>query len=393
MRIKKELYSFLLVLIIVFNIHYVSAGLGITPAITNVNFEPNMSFLVNYNVLKADPNTTLVVYADGDFSEYVTFDKTSLIGQDGFTTYVDLPVNATKPGKNRLYIKVKEYNNQSQGIGVSLEVGSLILIQVPYPGKYAEINSFSADNVNEGEPIHFHLDMDNLGSEDITPDSKVDVYSDGNLLDSYTFPTKTIATNTVESFDITSDKEYKSGSYEAFLTVDLKDENNKSNVIKDNVTFNVGSLSLHILDYTREANKSKINPYTIKIESTWNNDLKSVYAEVNVTKDNKQADFFKTPSVDLKKWEKADLQGFFNAENLEAGKYNANITLYYEDKSLSKMTDLQVYDPEVPRTNTTMLVIVGMIIGNILLVIIIIVVYVIIKRRKNARKNKFKKRQ
>jgi len=391
MEIKKRVLFLSFAIILIFNIYNVYAGLGMTPAIIRVDFQPNMSFLVSYGVLNALPDQNLMVSADGDLSEYVKFDKVRLVGQEGFTAYIDLPSHADKPGKNRLYIKVKEYNNESNGIGVAIEIGALILIKVPYPGKYAEINSFSVGNVNEGEPIRFYLELNNLGEEDITSNVNVDVYSNGKIFGNYPLGTKKITPNTMEAFEsIINEKKYKPGTYEAFVSVNINDKNNT--ILRDNKTFSVGNLLVDIINWTREVNKSKINPYDIQIESKWNNDIKNIYAEVNVTKDGIEADFFKTPSIELKKWEVGNLQGFFNAEDLEEGLYKANINLFFQDQTISKIVDVMVVEPEKPKSDTIMLIIYGMIIGSATIAIIIFVVYLIIRRRGNAAKNKKRNR-
>lgn len=384
MELKKRVLFLLFGAVLIFNICNVYAGLGITPATTKVDFQPNMSFLVNFNVLSASPGTNLMVYADGDLSQYVSFDKTLLTGREGFTAYIDLPNFINKSGKNRLYIKVKEYSNESSGISALLEVGALITIKVPYPGKYAEINSFSVNNVNEGEPIRFYLELNNLGSEEINPSVNIEVYSENKLFDSYSLGAKKIAANTIDYFEINSGKkEYRAGSYHAIFYVNLNDED--KTILKANTTFFVGNLFIDIINYTKEVNKSKINPFNIGIESKWNNDLKNVYAEVNVSKDGKEADFFKTPSIELKKWEKANLRGFFNAEELEEGTYKANITLYYDEKQTTKIVDVNVVSPETPKKRM-ILIIIAIII--VVIAIMIIIAFYLLYRKKNEKRKK-----
>ena len=376
-------------ILFIFNICGVYAGLGITPATTNVDFKPNLSFLLNFHVLNAEPDTNLIIYADGDLSQYVTFDKTNITGQDGFTAYVDLPESISQSGKNRLYIKVKESAAEGAGVSALLEVGSLVLIKVPYPGKYAEINYFDVGNVNEGQPIYLGFEINNLGSEEINPDIKIEVFSNGKLFETYPIESKTIIPNTIQSFEeVINDNKYKSGSYEAFLYFGLNDVN--QTILRANRTFNIGSLLIDITNWTKEVNKSKINPFNIEIESKWNNNLKNVYAEINVTRDGIGGDFFKTPSIELKKWEKGNLKGFLNAENLEEGKYNASIVLYYDDKTTNKVVGINVVSIENPLGS---IIIVIIVLISVIAVVMVIVAYLILKKwnKKNAKKKNYRK--
>jgi hypothetical protein len=378
---KKRALLFLFVGLFFLNICYIDGQLGITPAITKVYFQPNMSFFVNYNVLYSDSDTNLIAYADGDLAEYVKIDKNVFKGQEGFTVYVDLPFFINKSGQNKLYIKVKEYNKNSSGIGVAIEVGSLILVKVPYPGKYGEINLFNVNNINEGESINFYLELNNLGEEELNPEVKVEVYSDGKLFGTYFLGTKKIAPNSMEAFSTTiKETKYKQGSYDALAYVYI--DNKNKTILMANKTFYVGNLMINVINWTGKVSRGKISPYIIQVESKWNNNLKNVFAEVNVSRNEKQADFFKTPSIELKKWEISNLQGFFNAENLKEGLYKADIILYYENMTTKKNVDLMIYNPNEMIKNS-------IIFGVILFLIIALIIFYFIKRnRKYVKKYK-----
>lgn len=379
----------------ILSINLINAGLGISPGRVIIDFKPNSSYLINYQVLFADPEQKLMVSAVGDFADYVKFDKKVFNGTEVFTAYIDFPSQYDSPGKKKLGISIREYSeNNNGGIGISLEVIGSVIIKVPYPGKYGEIDSFSASDTNENESFSINLQLSNLGTEDIEPDVDFEIYSKDKLLDKYPVGSKLVQAGTIGVFEKTIDKnKYLAGNYDVFAYVHINDD--KSTILKANTTLRVGTLFVDIINWTKEINKSKINQFNIEIESNWNYNLKNVYAQINVTNETgQQADFFKTSPVELNRWEKAILTGYINAENLKEGDYKANITLFYEEAVTNKEVDIKVVIPEVPRSEgkeINYFMIIGIIIAGVILAAIIIIIYMIRKNGKNGKKVKSRK--
>jgi len=365
-------------LFLILGCNYADASLGLTPALVQTDFEPGLSFLVNFNVVGVDSSQKLEVYAAEDFAQYVTFDKTNLTGSEGFTAYVNLPLTAEKPGKNRLYIRVREVKEEGSGIGTRLVIGALILIKVPYPGKYAEVNSFSVNDANEGESVNFNLEVESLGAESIYAVPNIKVYANEETVDEIDFDGRTVEPRTSEVFTKASDKIYKAGIYNATLTVDY------GNIIKKEAIFRIGSLFVNITNWSSTFLAGKINEFNIDIESKWNDDISNVHAEVNVSKDSAQVDFFRTPSIELKRWETASLKGFFSSENLKKGVYQANISLIYGSKKTGKIVDINVVNPPV---NVKLIIIVAAVCA-VLILLVIIILYLLLKKTKKKKNKK-----
>jgi len=363
-------------IIFLFNVNLVSAGLGLTPALVRTDFKPYGKFLINFNVVSAEANQKLEVYASGDLAQYVKFDKTQLTGPEPFTAYIDLPREIEKPGQHVVYIRVREIVDESKGIGTRLEIGAAFVLKVPYPGKYAEIKSFVVNNTNDGEAVIFYSQVENLGVEDIMLFPTIEVYSNKKLLDNFTLESRLVNHTTTVEFIKILENGYKSGVYNATISFDY------GKTMAQNTSFFVGSLFIDITNYSSKFIKGKISEFRIGIESKWNSDVKNVYAEVNVTKNGNQADFFKTPSIELKKWESAYLKGFFNSEDLDTGNYKANISLFYEDKVSGKIVDIKVSNP--PMSRDTMLIIGA--ITFLFLVLIGVIVYLFLNRRKSQKR-------
>lgn len=379
MRIKEGFLLFIaFVIIVFFNFNIVSASLGLTPAIIRTDFKPYDKFLINFNVIGADANQKLEVYASGDLSQYVRFDKVTLKGEDSFTSYIDLPGEIAKPGQHVVYIRVREIKDSLEGIGTRLEIGAALVIKVPYPGKYAEIKTFYVNNTNAGEPVIFYSEVENLGKENLVLKPIINVYSNNKKVDEFLLEKRDINHTTLEKFVKIVENGYGVGVYNASISFDYGEIINKSTYFK------VGSLFVNIVNWSSKFIKGKINEFNIEIENNWNNDVKDVYAEVNVTHKNIQADFFKTPSIELRKWDKSVLKGFFNCENLEKGIYQANISLFYEDKKTEKVVDIEVSNP--PFSNN-LIIAIGL--GLFLFFILIgALIYLILNRKTSKRYKK-----
>lgn len=381
MEIKKVVVLIFCAFFLILNSKNICASsLGLTPAIIEQNFEPNGRFLASFNVLGASETQDLLVFAEGDFSEYVTFDKTNFTGGNSFTAYIDLPAQTNKYGKNKLYIKVKEvFDIDTGGIGTKLEIGALIIIRVPYPGKYAEIRSFEITTTNENESIFFISKVENMGNQDIVANVSVNIFSDEQFVESIFLGSKEIKFRETKSFAGAA-KGYSAGEYNATAIVDYGGEVNA----ESEKQFKVGGLFVDIINWTSEIVQGKINEFEIEIESKWNNDIENVYAEVNISKEGGLSDFFKTPSVKLGRWEKNKLIGFVNAENLEPGDYQAKITLFYEEKTTEKIVDVEIVGGEL----STIIIkyVILAVIGVLSVLIIIAVIVVLLLKIKKLKK-------
>ena len=360
----------LLVLISIFLINGIYA-LGLSPGKVETNFVPNQEFFINYRVLGVDSDQKLIIYPDGELSEYVTIDKTSVIGPGEFTVTVKLPDKVDKPGPNFLYIKVLEDIPEGGGISTRLQVGALVVIYVPYPGSYAEINKFEINDANINEPVIFTVGVSSLGDNDIDANVKIDVHSDEGIVDSFDLGTKKILKQSSEIFIRKVEKGFLAGNYNATLKV------NYGIIIKQIKAFRIGSLNVEILNSSDKFIEGKINEFKIDIESKWNNKIRNIFAEVNITKNNEEVDFFKTPSVELEPWEKKTLEGFFNAENAEPGKYKAKVILNYEGIKSEKEFDIRV----VRKSNNIYYFIAG-----VILLIAIVLAYLFFKRKRKKKK-------
>ena len=382
---KKEL---IFLIAIVLCLHLVDAGaLGMTPTGSRFFFHPYLRNTFSFTVTDSDSEQFIQVYVKGDLKNYTSLDKNSFIGNGTFTVNISLPAEIEIPGNHQLIIGAVESSSGEKGssassVGGLVGVQTIIYIFVPYPGQYIEA-SFEIQDVNEGENSSYYFEINNLGTEDVSPNALVEISKDSEAIKSNAIDFGEIKSkDTLTRNDTIYTSDLKPGVYNVTAKINYGRE------IDIEKELRVGTLFVNITDYSYLFETNKINKFNIEVENLWNLKMKNVYSEVTVTDNGKLIDSFKTPSVDLEPWEKTNLTGFFNAENLSEGRYIANIQLFYEGGSTGKLAAIYAKNP-VKKINKT-LIILAIIAAVIILLFLITIIFLIIKIRriKNEKKRK-----
>lgn len=385
---KKKGWCFLCFLIIlgigslILQLQFVSAGsIGISPAKFKVYFEPNLEKTFTFIVGSFNPNQSIQVYVKGDLSQYVNLSRNFLIGRGIVEVYLKLPEKIEIPGLHRIILGVieskgNESSSQLVGVGGLASVQAPIDIIVPYPGKYAEAE-FKIKDINEGEFALFDLEIHNLGTLSIIAEPKIEIYENSNET-SVKLLTKKLESKNLKSkekiiiSDFLETSKFKAGPYSIFVTIDY------GKLINIEDTLRVGCLSMEILDYSYIFEKGKINKFYIETQNLWNSPLSDVYAEVTVTINGTILESFKTPTQNLDSWEIYNFTGFFDASNIDPGKYTANIQVFYENKTTSKLVAIYVKKPE----QNPLFIIIICVISGLILIMIFVIIYLSMKIKK-----------
>ncbi len=368
---KKRCYLFLLniffILLIVINLIEIISGLGISPAIIEDDFKPGLERTFEYSVFGGNPNFELEVYAAGELAEYVKLDKDTLSAGGGkFLVTIKLPEYIEKPGKNRIYIGAREkFDEELAGgtVGTSVTIQAVIVIYVPYPGKYLEI-SLKSNNVNVGEPVNFELNIISRGDEDVNMTPQIEITSSNKTIENLYFRNRELKSQESitlkKALDTTN---YNPGTYNAIAIVDY------GKIASAESSFKIGDLFINIVNYTRQIFIGEIKRFDIEIESGWNDNIDGVYAEVFIFNGSERFIDFKTSSTSLTPWERKTITGFFDTSNFLEGFYDANITLIYYGKDIGKTSTELV---EIEFIKEAKKITMWLIIAGILLVLIII---------------------
>ncbi len=371
---NKEVNRFLLIIclgiLIISSIGFVNAVSGVSPAIYNDDYYDGFKKDYNFNFVFND-GSKAEIYADGDLKDYVKLNKKSITGREGVVARVSLPLEVVKPGKNIIYIGAREIVDPEGGLGLAGNIRGVIVIKVPYPGKYVE-SELSVANANPGELIDLNLEVDNLGKEDVTASVIVETFGSEGLKERLDLGSKLILTKEKEDFKKKIDSTgYDSGDYYANATIYYEGDN--PSYASD--LFRIGRLYVGIGNVTSDFEKGKINRFIIPVESFWNDAIEGLHANVSFPGYDES---FLTPTRKIEPWEKTQLTGFFDASKIDKEEFQANITLYYEGGSSNRLVDVH-FKKEI---DYTMYIIVGVLVGVIVLLAGVIIWLV----RKNKKR-------
>ncbi len=366
---KKRIYYLGFFLALIFLVVPSILGLGISPAIINENFSPGMELDYNFKIYS---NDKVEVFVSGEFSDLAKLDKTKIHGTGSVNLKIKLPENIEKPGEHVISFGAKEVSDEEATIGSAIVIYAPIKIFVPYPGKYAEIN-FNIDNANIGENLNLKVDVFSKGKEPIFALTDVEIYDiENKLVSEVNLGSREILNQESYSFKgYLNTSGYKPMNYKAIAIVDYQ-----QGIAKEEKNFRLGHLFVNITDYTDKIIKGGIKPFEISVESLWGNPIESTYSQVFVFRNKSNVTDFLTPTYSLEPWEKRNITGYINTDNLEIGAYETRIELNYGNKTIIE-GDLNIVEEEKTDYN---LIILG---GIVLIILVIIIIWILyIKRKK-----------
>jgi hypothetical protein len=337
---KKEV--FLVLFFFILFINYVNA-IGISPPIIEVNPEPNLNKEFQATVLSTSGKDINVhVFTEGVLKDYIKLKEDNVklpkFGSVDIHFSLELPPKLNlEPGKQYGYVMVEE-GTPASGSGkfqVRTSVGLTILMFIPYPGKYIEITKFDVPNIKENENLPIEIEIVSRGNETINQiDTTLEVYKDNIRLDTLYLDKITNLGSGKKSYFSTevNTKNYQPGTYNVKLR--FLYDNNKLEAERD---FKIGTLYLEIINYTKKHYKDEISKFAVKAKSYWNDPIDNVYAEVIINNSK-----FKSAPDRINPFEESSFFVYFDTHNFELGYYNANMTVYYANKSTSLIGGIEI---------------------------------------------------
>jgi hypothetical protein len=395
---------FLVLLFLIFFLVRVGA-VGVGPPRYELNFEPNFEQVFSFTITSENPNTEFDLTLDGDLAQYATLSTNKITGYASrIEVNLKLPNSINKPGMHDVGVLITEVlPKDSKGIVVRTQLRPRIIVNVPYPGKYAEMEFGTAD-ANAGEPVNFGLKIYSRGNEAITTNSRVEIYETGKLgeklvngtkfsprLQALLSPSRTVSGRYVETVDLGSDSipsgqfvevnakldttNYNSGLYKAVAVVEQSDQ-----IIRDEKPFKLGELFVDISDYSNEFERDKIDSMIIELESYWNDKIENVYVtgEIEGT-----GITFQTPSISvLNPFEKQRVTGNFDTTGIKEDKFQAKLTVHYGDKTTEKIVDLHF----VKKTDYVMIVLIGALVLAFAFFVFVVIDFLLLRKKKHESK-------
>ena len=346
---------------------------GVSPASYNIDFEPNLKQEFSFSFI-FDKGVKADAYVGGGLSEYVTIvsDKYAF-GRKVVVVELDLPEKIDVPGLHRIRVGAKERLSDSlSGVSVGVDVGGIIKLRVPYPGKYAELG-LTAATVNAGEDVSYQLSIHSRGDENIFVEPQIIITNEGGKVEEFSLEAREVKSADSYVYDrIINTEKYGAGDYNITAIVNYGGESPATS----RMLFRLGELRVGISNYTDTVMKDKVNRFTMEVESFWNDRIGDVYGTVSIVGYQNSAT---TPTISLKPWQKTTINGFLDTTGIEEDIVKAVLEVHYENKVTTKEVDLRL----IKETNW---LIVWAVIGGILIVLLILIlllaIVILLFRRK-----------
>lgn len=384
---KKLVLCFLVISILCLNN---VLALGIIPGLVKANFYPDFQTSLEYKVSDS-ASDDLEILVEGDLKDYITVDKSILKkGENSFNVNIHLPKTKEAidpPGPQYTYIRVREKVDEellNGAIGTAISIRGLILIQVPYPGKYIE-STLYAKNANIGEPIQFELTVNSRGEEDLVMKPRIEIYSENDeLIEVLNFSERPLKSQEkVELKKVLDTSNYLSGDYYAVSKIDYD-----TGISESRADFKVGDLVVNIGNYSDRIPIGGVQKFNLSISSGWNDKIDGAFAEVLFYDDSGEIiGDLRTAPTDISPWEERVIEGYFDTSNFKEGFYDANATILYYGRDRGESTS-EILKVEFYKKSFNYLV--WIVAPSGVLLVLGLIIYYLLRRNggRNGRKSK-----
>jgi len=343
MKLDKRLG--LCIVLLVFMLLFIQnvSALGIAPARKIFDFEPGLEQTVEFKVLNNEhKDMKVALYVGGKLGKYVTLstyelDFTSADESKTATYKFKLPETMTEPGSHGVEIVAGEVAEEGAVSGISmvvnLVVASQLIINVPYPGKYATTELKVAET-GRTDQVDFIVVANNLGTQNIVEaKGTIDIFGPTNeKLATIQSDSGPISANGRGEFKAAWSGDINPGQYLAKLSLSYDGD-----IAEAERVFNVGSSQIEINNINvRDFKLGEIAKFEIEVENKWSDTMKEVYTELIIKEDVNEIGKFKSASEDVSALSKETLIAYWDTAGVEEGVYDATVILYYDGKSASQ---------------------------------------------------------
>jgi hypothetical protein len=318
------------------NVH----ALGVGPSKTIVSLQDaNKEYSVSI-INNEHKDLNLVIMPQGEYAKYVSILQPYLSmnandQEKEFKYSLDVPSDMP-PGESKIILLVTELpNKESAESGTNIQsllsVEHQIIINVPYPGVFAE-GIFFINEADVNETINFAVNVINKGTEDI-----YNVNGELVIKGPTNEELKRIKSNTISTIaSKTSDKlfvdyvaDMNPGVYYAEFIVNY---GNKQFVLRK--TFTVDKLSADVSSLIVEDFKlGYISKVDIDVLNRWNQPIDDAYAYLQVLdSQGNTISETKTSSATLTQLTTTTLSGYWDTKGINIGDYDMKVVLHYNDK-------------------------------------------------------------
>ena len=147
--------------------------------------------------------------------------------------------------------------------------------------------------------------------------------------------------------------------------------------------FRIGDLDTEFVSYTSNATAGQINRVTAVVRSLWSSPLSS-YITFALVKDAKVLVETKSQTIELRPWEREEIEMYIDATNIPPGTYTGEYRIYFSGKSKEAKTPFELFPAPVlerpePSGGFTLLSLQSLLVTVIVLLILLILVLLLRK--------------
>jgi len=349
---KKNIIAWVLVLLLFLQL---AAAIGVRPARTNIAVdefdEKNIKVDGKLWVVNNEQREfTVDLYEDGEMAEFVKIktepEKLTFRPEDE-AKEVEFEIKFKKEdipsGTSTAFIVIEERfeNPQDNTISSKVILKHKITFTGPYPDLYLE---GSLNFHEQDDEIELVSEVKNLGKKDINKIRTTFYVNDKEQKQhELETPVESLKTKETKLLKTTIEKDNfnAAGQYEVSAITKYDDQ-----TLELYKTLIIGKPEVDITYFDRYLIAYKINQYTLDLLNKWNQQIRNVYVEVEVFKEGKKVDEFRTRSVDIEAEMMQRVSDYLDAKDKGPGKYTFEMTVHFwslvrmDEKKFTFNTDL-----------------------------------------------------
>ncbi|MBW2968345.1 hypothetical protein KY362_07735 [Candidatus Woesearchaeota archaeon] len=331
------------------------SAVGVLPSKKVMPYEPGQKITYPIEITNnGAEDLEVMVYARGEFAENAQispsiFRMSPTEERKKVDVQFEMPRIAHVAGQHTLEIVAVGSTPSPEGsqatVKADLAVISKLVLEVPYPEKFAEARVHVLDT-EVGKPAEFALPIFNKGSKTIDQAYfKIDIFTaEGERVEELF--TEKVSVKPGESTKLTASTTtmLPAGGYRAIVTLFYDGEQTSLETI-----FHVGELTVEIKSLVVDKfSLGGVAKFDILLHNKWSTEIKNIYAEMQITgEDNKVYTDFKTVAIDIQPQQLGRLEGYWYTEGVAPGVYTARLTLHYANRVSEKNFELEVHPDKI----------------------------------------------
>jgi len=306
-------------------------ALGIRPAKTTVNFEPDLEKNYTFSIVNnEEKDLSLYLSAEGVLRDYISLPQETInisalepLKEVAFS--LDLP-GALVPGSNLGKITITEKPGEISPISANLQLAHKVYVIAPYPEKYVDVDISLRIREAKSDIL---TEIRNSGTRNISRLSAlIRVLDNGKIIGKLETEPISLETTKTKQYYLTLNRTLMpNGEYDVYAQIFYDSEE-----METSKKILVGEPEIEIINLNKYFLENEVNEFKIQLKNNWNKEIRDIYADILVQKDSQEIYSSKTVSFDLKGRETDVLQTYLDLTSLSAGEADLSITLNYKNK-------------------------------------------------------------